>query len=227
MPTPENPAKAQNEHYIIEAHAFAPTTIEKTRLAARIYTWGDRHGIVWKAPFRTLANNYLNTIKRRRSLNGFLTAANRTYDLQKINDITKAFIDVFEVQGRKPSAAPGHESTPEIIWQIPQNRLKAQPWPEANRLPQIRTDLDFIERYLRVINAALDASELSITAELAAVIYLTMSRNDIEQDPFSKIGINILEYDGASYGELKQLGRKLNRVGLDIRTGVSYCEKRC
>ncbi|KAK6355271.1 hypothetical protein TWF696_004384 [Orbilia brochopaga] len=223
--------EAANEFYILKTEAYAPPRSDidsersRARAAVSIVVFSDRHGVIWKSPFVEIARDYLTSLKNYRTVNRLVTAAVRTLRIQDIDQVTRTFIEVLHLTSKDLTDASGESKPPETLWQIAPGPQQAEPWQDVQRrvrrLPQQRLDTDVVDRYYAIINSALEASALSLTSELAAVIYLALSRTDINPDPLSAVGINIAEYEGASVEQLAKLGTQLNRIGIDTQHGVT------
>ncbi|KAJ6260938.1 hypothetical protein Dda_3599 [Drechslerella dactyloides] len=209
---------ASNEFYVLTART-ATQNLERTRAAAKVVAWSTNHGIIWKAPLLDIAQRYLDSLENRRALGGFLAAATKSFRSEDVDNLTRTFIEVFRVaNGDLPDSSGGPKPV-ETLWQRAIDLQQAAPWPEVEQsvrgLKQDRADTDIPDRYYKTINSALEAAGLSVTSELAALIYLARSRNDLNNDPLSELGININGYQDATVKQLEELGIRINKVGLD------------
>ncbi|KAK6536172.1 hypothetical protein TWF281_000418 [Arthrobotrys megalospora] len=210
----------QNQAYQLTAtECDLPATIEKSRTAARIIAWARRHHVHWKAPYEDIARRYMVLLDSPRSEQGYINAAIRAYDEDSVDDVTVRFITAFRITGRDVHDLTASESYPDTAWQILSDATAPITWPPQKSTSGANWK---VEDCCRIINTALEASSLEISASLAAMLYVTLLSENLGLKPTAFNNLEVLAYTGTSNAELLELGIALNRVGIIVERAVSY-----
>ncbi|KAK6521011.1 hypothetical protein TWF506_001246 [Arthrobotrys conoides] len=201
-----------------------PITVEKSRTAARIIAWSRKHHVRWKAPYEDIARKYMLLLNPPRRERAYINAATRVFDKADIDDLTTRFIAAFNITGQDIRDPPGSESYPDRTWQILSKAKDPVVWPVKKLARMKITNKEEVEDFCRIINAALEASSLSISTSFAAMLYVTLLSDDPGLKSAIDNGLGILACKGASGARLAELGVKLNKAGITIHRAISYCK---
>ncbi|KAK6329911.1 hypothetical protein TWF718_003338 [Orbilia javanica] len=210
----------QNQDYTLTARdCRPPTTVEKSRTAARIIGWSHKHNVRWRAPFEGIARQYMTLLNSTRRERGYINAAVRAFKESDIDGLTVRFIQAFGITGRGIHDLTASEVSPDKSWRIVSDVAATVVWPQSDDAVERRKRSD---GYFRLINDALKASDLSITASFGAMIHVLSLSHELDLTSLNESGIGILDYQGCSGVELEKLGQSLNKIGITIDRAISH-----
>ncbi|KAK6509176.1 hypothetical protein TWF481_003937 [Arthrobotrys musiformis] len=211
---------AKNHEYILISRACQlPTTVEKSRTAARIIGWARKHHVRWRAPYEDVARRYMTLLNSPQKERGYIGAAARAFKESDIDDTARKFIEEFRITGWDIHDLRCEEGYPDTTWKIVTDATVLVIWSQRN---PAREKKERLNTYCQLINVALKAADLSITSDFAAMLYVLLLSDKLNPTSLNENGLSILDYQETTDLEKAELGRRLNKIGLIVERGISH-----